>query len=150
MAPIILAADQHLLCWEFTHPPWLCPASALNRTSMGSIPPSLTPWKYQFKKFSLASWPVPQHLSWCPEIKFMQAYNSVRKYSIIFLSTHTFPTEPLYIHTYTCIYTYIHSPIHYWHKSDWMWNLSWIELNCNMQSSQSSKLQNYIRLVKTW
>jgi len=114
---VIWNSLQTNICYaEFTHPLWLCPASSLNRTSMGSIPQTLIPWKYQFKKFSLASWPVPQHLSylynkkncadvsslvylsWCPYIHFMQAYNTVRKYGIIFLSTHTYPTELLYIY----------------------------------------------------
>ena len=36
-----------------------------------------------------------------------------------------------YIHTY--IHTHIHSQIYHPHRSDWMWNSSWKEPNCNTQ-----------------
>ena len=36
---------------------------------------------------------------------------------------------------YICIH--IHSHIHHLHKCNWMLNLPWKELNCNMQSGQS-------------
>lgn len=65
MGPIILdtlTAHQYLLFWDFIYPLRWKYASLLTRTIVESIYPACSPWRHQFKIFSLVSWSVSNSL----------------------------------------------------------------------------------------
>jgi hypothetical protein len=80
---------------------------------------------------------------------YIHTYVHTHIYTHILTYTHKHTCIYTYIHTYTHTHTHTHSQIHP-NNYDWVWNSSWRELNCTIQSSQSNKLQNYIKLVRTW